>query len=345
VVGAGWHHAAGAPHAEVEAIREAGVRARGATAYVTLEPCSHYGRTAPCTEALISAGVARVVFACADCDVRSAGKATGILREAGVEVEGGLLNAEAQRLNEAFFKHKQTGLPFITLKLALTLDGRMATRAGDSQWVTSEESRRRVHLLRDQSDVVMVGAGTLARDNPRLTVRLGEKERRDARQPLPVILAAEGVPAGARVLRGTHPALVFTAETSGRTGVSPVSVGPELYVPPAVEYVPFPAPEGRLDLPAVLAELGRRKLMSVLLEGGATLAGSFLREGLVDKLLIFYAPKLLLDEGAVGPRVPGLIVEKMAEALDFRLDGVEQIGPDAMLTLRGENNRNLESRS
>jgi len=164
----------------------------------------------------------------------------------------------------------------------------------------------------------------LARDNPRLTVRLGEKERRDARQPLPVILAAEGVPAGARVLRGTHPALVFTAEGAG-TQSGPVVGGPEI--------VEVPATESRLDLPAVLAELGRRKLMSVLLEGGATLAGSFLRAGLVDKLLIFYAPKLLLDEAAVGPRVPGLSVEKMAEALDFRLDGVEQIGPDAMLTL------------
>lgn len=322
VVGTGFHRAAGQPHAEVEALAAAGERAREATVYVTLEPCSHYGRTPPCTEALQQAGVTRVVYACEDCDSRCAGKAAPFLRSAGIEVEAGLLAAEARRLNEAFFQHKQTGRPLVTLKLALTLEGRMATRTGDSQWITSEASRHRVQLLRDQSDAVMVGAGTVARDDPRLTVRLSPEEQRDTRQPLAVLLCPDGVPTGARVLRGGRPVLVFSAP--GAAAAAPLD---------APEVVEVPGAEGRLDLPAVLHELGRRNVMSVLLEGGPTLAGSFLREGLVDKLIVFYAPKLLLDAAAPGPMAPGREVLAMAQALCFEIDAAERIGPDLMVTL------------
>jgi diaminohydroxyphosphoribosylaminopyrimidine deaminase/5-amino-6-(5-phosphoribosylamino)uracil reductase len=321
VVGEGWHHAAGQPHAEVEALRAAGEAARGATVYVTLEPCSHFGRTPPCTDALIQAGVARVVYACPDCDERCAGQADALLQAAGIGTECGPLGEEARRLNEAYYKFKRTGRPFVTLKLALTLDGRCATRAGDSQWITSEASRRRVHQLRDQSDAVMAGAGTAQCDRPRLTVRLVEP--RDGRQPVRVVLAGDGLDAEQPLLQEPGRTLIFTGpEPSRRPEASPT-----------VEIVALPERAGHLDLEEVLAELGRRDIMSVLLEGGPSLAGRFLEQGLVDKLVFFYAPKLLLDDQARGPQVRGRKVARMAEALNFEMDAVERVGPDLIVTL------------
>lgn len=353
VVGEGWHRAAGQPHAEIEALRQAGERARGATLYVTLEPCSHHGRTPPCTTAILEAGIARVFYACPDCDPRCAGRAEDLLARAGVEVACGPLTEEGQELNQAYFKHKQTGRPYVTLKLALTLDGRMATRTGDSRWITSEEARRRVHALRDQSDAVLVGAGTVAQDDPQLTARL--ENPRDGHQPRPVVLAADGISPQARLLRGPARPILFVAPGNigfqachGRTGVPPVPEGHAVVSPThesplscqerglggeAPEIVPVPGADGLLDLPAVLTELGRRSIMSVLVEGGAALAGSFLHAGLVDKLLLFYAPRLLLDREAPGPYAPDLCVPRMAEALNLRLAGAELVGPDLMLTL------------
>lgn len=323
VVGEGWHRAAGQPHAEVEALRAAGAAARGATVYVTLEPCSHHGRTPPCTDALLAAGVARVVYACGDCDERSAGRAEAILQAAGVATQCGPLGEEARRLNEAFFKHNRTGRPFVTLKLALTLDGRCATRTGDSKWITSEESRRRVHQMRDQADAVMVGAGTVRADNPQLTVR--DPEPPDGRQPLRIVLDVEGMSVHQPMLGQPGKTLLFTSREA-RSLVSDT-----------IEVVPLDARSGHLDLAEVLAEVGRRDIMSVLLDGGPSLAGRFLEQGLVDKLVFFYAPKLLLDDEARGPRVPEREVGRIAEALNYRIDSVEQVGPDLMVTLYPEN--------
>ena len=329
VVGSGYHHAAGQPHAEVEALREAGEAARGATVYVTLEPCSHHGRTLPCTEALIAAGVARVVYACPDCDERCAGKADALLQAAGIAAQCGPLGDEARRLNEAYFKFKQTGRPFVTLKLALTLDGRCATREGDSQWITSEESRRRVHQMRDQAEAVLVGPTTARCDDPRLTVRAFEP--RDGRQPVRVVLDVDGIGKDSAMLREPGKTIIFMSQQSADE-----MDWSETYLPEesdTVEILALRARAHHLDLSEVLRHLGKRNLMSVLLEGGPSLAGQFLEQGLVDKLVFFYAPKLLLDDQARGPRVPDRQVAKIAEALNYRIDAVEQVGPDLMVTL------------
>lgn len=332
VVGEGWHRAAGQPHAEVEALAAAGEAARGATVYVTLEPCSHYGRTPPCTEALIAAGVKRVVYACLDCDERCAGKAEALLREAGIETEGGPLAEEARRLNEAYFKFKQTGLPFVTLKLALTLDGRCATRIGDSQWITSEQARRRVHRMRDQADAVMIGEGTLLADNPRLTVRLVEP--RDGRQPVRVIVAVDGVGVYHPILQEPGRTVIVMSRRAYELRPESGRALPE--ESDQVRLLPVTERHGHLDLPEALRALAGEDLLSILLEGGPSLAGRFLEQGLVDKLVFFYAPKLLLDDQAAGPRVRGRSVTQMSEALNYRMDAVEQVGPDLMVTLYPE---------
>lgn len=322
IVGEGWHQAAGQPHAEVAALGAAGEQTRGATIYVTLEPCSHYGRTPPCTEALINAGVARVVYACSDCDDRSAGRADRILKEAGLEVASGLLGKEAYRLNEAYFKHKNMGLPFVTLKLALTLDGRVATRTGQSQWITGPEARRRVHKMRNQSDAVAVGIGTVLADDPRLTVRL---EGEDIRNPVRVIIDTEAhTPPHARLLSELGQTLITVGEKAQDELVADLEKA-------GAEVMRLPQCGGRIDLHELLGRLGERDIMGLLVEGGPTLAGALLDQGLVDKLVLFYAPKILGDEQAL-PAVRGRILEELSASLNFRLDTVEIVGPDLMVT-------------
>ncbi|HEY3396590.1 MAG TPA: bifunctional diaminohydroxyphosphoribosylaminopyrimidine deaminase/5-amino-6-(5-phosphoribosylamino)uracil reductase RibD [Armatimonadota bacterium] len=323
VAGRGWHHAAGRPHAEVEALHDAGERARGGTIYVTLEPCSHYGRTPPCTAALIAAGVSRVVYAVKDCDPRTAGQADDILRQVGIEVTCGLLETEGQRLLEAYCKHKRTALPFVTLKMALTLDGHAATREYDSHWITGEPARRRVHRMRDQADAVLVGSGTIRSDDPLLTTRLVAAG--EGRQPLRVVVAVEGISPEAQLLRQPGATLIAVSEKADAQRLRPLE-------DKGAQIVRLPEREGRIDLPALLEELGRRDLMSVLVEGGPTLAGSLLSQGLVDKLVFFYAPKVLGDERAV-PGVRGRVALRMSDALEYELRESEQIGSDLVVTL------------
>jgi len=323
IVGEGYHHALGRPHAEVEALRAAGEAARGATLYVTLEPCAHQGRTPPCVDAILAAGVRRVVAAHADPFPQVAGEGFRRLRAAGVEVEVGLLAGEARALNEAYLKALGTGLPFVTLKMACSLDGRIATRTGDSRWVTGEPARRFVHRLRREHDAVLVGAGTWRRDDPLLTCRL-----RGGRNPLRVLLDA----------RAELPATSRIYSTMGETATV-LAVGPDApearvaslrAAGAAVERVAVRR-DGRLDVEALLRRLVERGAHSVLCEGGAELAGSLIESRLVDRVMFFFAPKIVGGRSAPGP-VGGLGVEAMAEALPLTRIRRRRLGEDWLVT-------------
>jgi diaminohydroxyphosphoribosylaminopyrimidine deaminase/5-amino-6-(5-phosphoribosylamino)uracil reductase len=322
IVGEGFHAFAGSDHAEVAALRAGGAAARGAICYVTLEPCAHYGRTPPCTEALIQAGVARVVVAAYDPNPVVAGKGVRTLREAGIPVEVGLLEEQAIKLNEAYFKYIRTGFPLVLLKAALSLDGKLGTRTGDSQWITGEGARRRVHELRNAVDAVMVGIGTVLRDDPMLTTRLADQEGRD---PLRVIVDSQGrLPHGARLLRsGFRPPLVAVSSQ-----ISPARV--RQLQEEGAEVTIVLQGNGGISLPDLIRELGRRGITSVMIEGGGKVATSALQEGLVDKLILMLAPILI-----GGEKAPTLLqgdgVEKLAEAFRVKHLTVERIGDDVVL--------------
>lgn len=316
VVGRGYHHAAGQPHGEIEALRDAGARARGGTLYVTLEPCNHHGRTPPCTDAILAAGLRRVVYGVRDPNPAVRGRGAERLRRRGVAVEGGVEAAACAELLAAFASVARRGRPLVTLKLAATLDGRIATRSGASRWITGAPARRMVHRLRDQTDAVMVGAGTVRADDPQLTCRLPR-----GRDPLRVVVDGRlRVPLAARVLtnesaRGTLLATVINKgrklETLRRRGV-------------AVEVLPGRA--GVLSLRRLLERLAARGVHSVLIEGGAALAAAALRERVVDRLLLFIAPKLIGGDGRglLGP----LGVVTMGDALGLNIERVSRIGDD-----------------
>lgn len=283
VVGRGHHERAGMPHAEVVALQAAGERARGATLYVTFEPCNHFGRTGPCTTAILEAGVARVVVGCADPAPHVPGAAER-LRSAGIDVVVGVREAEARLLIADFAKHIRTGIPWVVLKAAVTLDGRMATPTGDSKWITGQRARREAHRLRDRSDAVLVGAGTVLADDPELTVRHVR-----GRTPLRVVLDARlRTPAEARVLQGeaAAPTLVLHGPEApaerrralANAGAEPVEVAE--------------AATG-LDIDAVLEELGRRDVVHLLVEGGPTVHAALLDAGHADAVAVFVAPRIL----------------------------------------------------
>jgi diaminohydroxyphosphoribosylaminopyrimidine deaminase/5-amino-6-(5-phosphoribosylamino)uracil reductase len=310
VVGTGFHERAGEPHAEIHALRAAGERARGATAYVTLEPCNHYGRTPPCTEALIAAGVARVVVAVADPDPNVAGAGIARLRTAGIEVLEGVLARQAALANRRYLVERAEKRPYVTLKVAASLDGRIADVRGDSQWITSEESREDAQELRRVHDAILVGAGTVRADNPRLTYRgLGPR----ARPLVRVVLAGSGsLPTSARVFSPDAPTIVFSTQ--------PVTVPAEVVVVKGYD-------DHRIDVARVLDELHERGITSVLVEGGATTASAFLDAGFVDELVWYGAPTILGgDRGAyAGARL-------LSGALSFELHAIERIGPDFKVT-------------
>lgn len=332
VAGEGFHAYAGGPHAEVVALRQAGERARGGTAYVTLEPCDHTGRTGPCSRALLDAGVARVVIAVPDPNPEAAGGAER-LRARGVAVETGVLAAEAEHVNAEWLTFARLGRPHVTWKFAATLDGRSAAADGTSQWITSPEARADVHRLRARADAVMAGIGTVLADDPRLTARPvpdapgvpgapGVDAVARRRAPLRIVIDSEGrTPATARVLDGEAPTLVAVAADA--TGIAPNPGAHVLRVPRH--------PGGGLDLHALLGELAGREVVSVFLEGGPTLAGAFLAQGLVDRVVAYLAPALL-GSGAAALGPAGVTTIAGVHRLAF--DDVRLVGPDLRLTAR-----------
>ncbi len=288
VVGRGFHRAAGEPHAEARAVADAGDRARGATLYVNLEPCAHHGRTPPCADLLARAGIRRVVASIVDPNPEVNGAGFARLRAAGIEVEAGLLEGDARRINAPFLTVHASGRPLVTLKAAASADGMIAALGGASQWITGEASRIFAHRLRYRHDAILVGAGTLRRDDPSLAVRLpGVRAER-----LRVVLAPGlDVPLGARLLGdGAGPVRIYAA--ADRSPGRAARFGPQVAV------VPVPAPGGRLDLAAVLADLAALGVLSVLVEGGARTLGGFLEAGLADRVALFGAPILIGARGA-----------------------------------------------
>ncbi|GGV23941.1 bifunctional diaminohydroxyphosphoribosylaminopyrimidine deaminase/5-amino-6-(5-phosphoribosylamino)uracil reductase RibD [Streptomyces spectabilis] len=315
-VGEGYHQRAGGPHAEVHALRAAGDRARGATAVVTLEPCNHTGRTGPCAQALVDAGITRVVYAVGDPNPQATGGAT-TLRAAGVDVEAGLLAAEGEEANAAWLTSVRRGRPHVTWKYAATLDGRTAAADGTSRWLTSAEARADVHRLRAECDAVVVGSGTQRADDPHLAVRGIE----GARQPLRVVVDTRGtaVRPGARVLDDAAPTLIAVADDSDDA----------VAAPSGADTVRLPRAAGGLDVTALLAALHARDVRSVLLEGGATLAGAFVAAGAVDRVVGYLAPALL----GAGPAVlSGGGITTVTEALRLDMTEAVRIGPDLRIT-------------
>lgn len=320
VIGAGWYAGPGTPHAERASIEEAGSETRGATLFVTLEPCTHHGRTPPCTEAVLESGVTRVVAAMEDPDPRVAGAGLRTLEEAGIEVTVGSLRSEATRLNEAYVTHRTEARPFVIHKSAITLDGKVAAADGSSKWITSEEARRDVHLLRGRCDAVCVGIGSVLRDDPSLTVRVPHK----GREPMRVIVdSGARTPNNARVLSDLAPTLIYTVRGSDEDRVLRLKkAGADVSV---VE-----EEAGRVSIKAMLEDLARRGVLSLLLEGGPTLAGAFAVANLIDKYIFYIAPKLLGEYGL--PAIRGWTASTIDRAKTLLVNSVDEVGEDLRVT-------------
>jgi diaminohydroxyphosphoribosylaminopyrimidine deaminase / 5-amino-6-(5-phosphoribosylamino)uracil reductase len=325
IVGEGWHEVAGGPHAEPRAIEAAGDRARGATAYVTLEPCSHHGRTPPCVDGLLAAGVRRVVYAVGDPDPRVNGRGARRLRDAGVLVESGLLEAEAETLNEGFMSRLRRGRPFIRLKSAASLDGRTALANGESKWVTGEVARKDVQHWRARSSAVLTSAATVLADDPRLDVRIDTP-----RQPLRVVLDRRRlVGKRARILKAPGRALVFAAAPATRKGTK-APLAAEMLGDATIERVRVK--NSHLDLARVFARLAELQINEVLVEAGPRLCAALLAAGLVDEWLIYVAPKLLGRDARPLAALPRL--GRLKDAPEFELLESVSVGNDVRLRLR-----------
>lgn len=323
VIGEGWHERAGGPHAEVAALAAsaaAGLDARGATAYVTLEPCSHFGRTPPCADALIAAGVTRVVQAMEDPNPDVSGRGAARLRAQGIQVDSGLLGEEAAALNPGYLKRRREGMPFVRVKLAASLDGRTALANGESRWITSEAARADVQYGRARSSVVLTGVGTVLADDPALDVRIPESDR----QPLRVVLdSALRTPPDARLIHRAGRVLVL--------GVRDDPARQQALEQQGAEVQRLAGRDGRPDLHAVLRLLAARDANEVWVEAGASLAGAFLREGLFDELVVYLAPTLLGPDGRALASLPPLA--QLASRLRLHFTQVQPVGDDLRLTL------------
>lgn len=318
IVGRGWTQPGGRPHAETEALASAGSAARGATAYVTLEPCSHHGETPPCADALVRAGVKRVVVAMEDPDPRVKGTGLKRLRDAGIAVETGVLAPEGERINEGFFRRIREGRPLVTLKIAQSLDGRIALASGHGKWITSESARTYGHLLRAQYDAILVGIETALADDPLLTVRVAGLEDRS---PMRVILDTQGrLPAKARLVQTAKatPTMLFAA--SGARG-DLQGFGVEI-VTTAL------GADGRIDMAAMLRELAARGVTRLLVEGGARVHASFLSGGLADRLEVFTAPIVLGEDARAAAAAIGLT--DIGQAPRFERIAARRLGPDLL---------------
>ena len=319
VVGKGWHKKAGTPHAEVHALNEAGSNAVGADVYVTLEPCAHHGKTPPCAEALVAAGVARVYVGSIDPNPLVGGKGMEILQAAGIAVEVGILEDECRRLNEPFIKYMKTGRPFVFLKSAMTLDGKTATASGDSKWITNDKSRQYAHKLRAMVDAVMVGVGTVVADDPQLTCRTCR-----GKNPIRIVVDSNlRTPLNAQVL--AHPLVARTiVATTVSDGVKTAAL-----LASGAEVLHCAEKSGTVDLSDMFAQLGKLGIQSILLEGGATLAGEVVRGGFADKFLFFYAPKLVGGTGAGA--FAGSGVDRIADAIRLENITTRRFGGDILV--------------
>ena len=319
VVGSGYHVVAGGPHAEIHALQMAGEKAKGATVYVTLEPCCHHGRTPPCTDALIAAGVARVVAAMQDPNPNVAGDGLLQLTNHNIETEVGLLEQQAHELNPGFLQRMKLGRPYVRCKLAMSLDGRTAMANGDSKWITSESARTDVQHLRAQSSAIVTGAGTVLADDPAMTVRLDDVTR----QPLRVIIDSNlSTPPDAKILNQPGDTIIFTCSEDDDAA--------ELLRNEHVQVIMLTRTDDNVDLNEVMQYLATQQINEVLLETGATLSGAMLRAGLIDEMIIYIAPKLMGD-GARGLfKLPGL--ERMADSIDLDIKDVRKVGKDLRIT-------------
>jgi diaminohydroxyphosphoribosylaminopyrimidine deaminase/5-amino-6-(5-phosphoribosylamino)uracil reductase len=325
LLGEGFHARTGGPHAEIEALAAAGEAARGATAYLNLEPCSHHGRTPPCTDALVAARVKRVVAAMADPNPRVAGQGFAALRAAGIEVQSGLMAAEAAALNAGFASRMARGWPRVTLKVGASLDGRTAMASGESQWITGPEARADVQRLRGESCAVVTGSGTVRMDDPRLDVRL-EPELTRGRQPLRVVLDGRmQTPPAARILAPPGHALVCVPDVA-----APDAQALQALQAAGAEIVALPRGAKGLDLEALLRLLAERECNEVLVETGARLAGAFLAAGLVGRLVVYLAPALLGSDARGMFDLPGL--KHLSERLQWRFTDVTPVGADLRIT-------------
>ncbi len=294
IVGEGYHQKAGGPHAEIHALQAAGTAAKDGTLYVNLEPCCHWGRTPPCTDALIQAGIAQVYIAEVDANPKVAGKGIRQLEAAGISVNIGICTEEAAQLNEVHRKYVQTGQPFVILKTAMSLDGKIATATGESQWITSEASRQKVHEIRDEVDAILVGSGTVRRDNPALTTRLAHRPGKDATR---IVLDSRG--------RTPTDANVFNAESTAGLIIAVTPQAPAHNIASlkkaGADVIVVPAKHGRVGFSALMETLGAREITNVLIEGGAEVNATAIATGVVHKVICFVAPKLIGGADAPGP--------------------------------------------
>jgi diaminohydroxyphosphoribosylaminopyrimidine deaminase/5-amino-6-(5-phosphoribosylamino)uracil reductase len=323
VIGEGLHAFAGSDHAEAIALREAEGDAAGATLYVNLEPCCHYGRTPPCADQIVRAGIRRVVASCEDPNPAVRGKGFAALRAAGIQVDVGLCAEEARRLNEAFFSFIRLGRPFGILKAAASLDGKISTRTGDSRWITGESARQHVHHLRNEVDAVLVGIGTVLRDDPLLTTRLGIPDQRDPTRVIVDNLAR--LPLRAKVINrsSTAPTILAVSETAPRSRL-------EALEREGVQIIVVPGSPRRVSLRNLMEALGKLGFLSVMIEGGAEINASALREGVVDKVLLYLAP-ILIGGKAAPTAVGGDGIELLEQAIRLRDVRIERFAEDILI--------------
>ncbi|MGC9194568.1 MAG: bifunctional diaminohydroxyphosphoribosylaminopyrimidine deaminase/5-amino-6-(5-phosphoribosylamino)uracil reductase RibD [Syntrophobacteraceae bacterium] len=324
IVGKGYHQELGGPHAEVNALRNAGEAARGAVLYVTLEPCNHYGRTPPCTRAILEAGISRVVFGMADPNREVTGGGAKALEQAGVAVSGTVIEAECRAINQPFIKQASVGLPYVTLKSAATLDGFIATSTGESKWITGEHARAFAHRMRSRADAILVGIGTVLADDPLLTARL--PGRKKYRQPVRIVLdTGLKIPAGSQLVRtsSASPVWVVCGEQASREREQALSRA-------GVRVLRLAAPKGRIDVGGLLKDLGQNRISSLLVEGGGHVLASFMESGHADEFYFFYAPRILGDPRGVsmlsgGPR------PHMADCVKAYGLSVRKLGGDLLI--------------
>lgn len=324
-VGMGYTQPVGHEHAEVMALRQAGDKAHGATMYVTLEPCPHYGRTPPCTEAIINAGVSEVYIALIDPNPMVCGRGVKKLNEKGIKTHIGLCQEQACEINEAYIKHVTTGLPFVVAKFAMSLDGKIATRTGDSKWITREETRKYAHGLRQTVDAIMVGVNTVIADNPRLAAKgCGGKGGIGKKQPLRLVIDSKGkVPLSARIFEPPGKVILAVAAPFD-------SVKKQRFMQAGAEVVELPSKDGSVDIAELLKLLGKREILTVLVEGGGRLLGSLFDRQLVDKVMAFISPIIIGGSEAIS--VGGNGVDNMAKALRLARVDIKSFGDDILIS-------------